>query len=152
MNKPEMLKFADDLENVPEPTFDMAYWVSDKNWQSNPEFGVTPITWRTMCVPDCGAAACMAGWKPLFDGLTVQDVFVLETKEHVSCYTRRVLELTNQEKNILFFAGAWPREFQNLNEHYQPNPTAKHAAAFIRWFCVEENYRTLISEDYVRSN
>jgi hypothetical protein len=121
MNKEKMLKLASCIENVPEKGFNMGSWAS-KDLVSQDDLENA-----------CGTTCCIAGWQQAFRGRTINIIgnvfergkFVGEAPDLCG----RDLELTRDERRVLFHREDWPTEAGGRDF---PN-TPKDAADRIRY-------------------
>src|SRR5262245_56961919 len=70
-------------------------------------------------LPDCGTAACFAGWRTIQDFPGILQLPVTKRSEelcwpvHPQLHARKVFELTPEQAARLFILSEWPNLYQN---------------------------------------
>lgn len=97
-----------------------------------------PINWlNEKPFPDCGTAACVAGWACLL----ANEGTVPENATASMDEARELLGLTDGQADRLFMPSAWPKKFQKGTDDSGTKATAKVAAARIEYFIKNKGTR-----------
>lgn len=124
--------------------FDMGYWFTN----SRAFFlNAKTIKAKKKRFENCGAAACIAGWACLLSKDTTN--YNSEYRDHTLVIARKLLDLTRDQANKLFFDGVWDNPFRsNFINASTKAEQAKIASAYIDKFisdyCEEEKYKEIL--------